>query len=287
MNIYAQDMAFIYGGGNLCDNAGTIDIEISLTGTSPWNLIYAIDGVNQPIIITSANHCIISANMSGVYTVTSVSDALGIGTTSGSAIVNVLQAPIAQFNALPDTMSALHSTTQFKDETSPVGSVINWSWNFGDNTPIDNLQNPEHTFPTDSNGIGILNIYQVSLIVVDVNGCSDTTFNQVFVRDEYYIYIPSSFTPDQDGVNDRFCLNYHAVREKTSYFRVYDTNGEEVFFTNNIKNLECSSDKTKGWNGTHNKSGNELPIGNYVYEVYFQDFEGWKHHDFGFIHLVR
>ena len=30
MNIYAQDMAFIYGGGDLFNNAGTIDVEISL-----------------------------------------------------------------------------------------------------------------------------------------------------------------------------------------------------------------------------------------------------------------
>ena len=105
MNIYAQDMAFIYGGGDLCDNAGTIDVEISLNGTAPWNLVYAIDGVNQPTINnTFTNPCIIPTNIAGVYTVVSVSDAIGVGITSGSATVNILQAPIAQFNVLSDTM---------------------------------------------------------------------------------------------------------------------------------------------------------------------------------------
>jgi|TARA_B100000959_G_scaffold279734_1_gene340412 hypothetical protein len=284
MNIYGQDMAFIYGGGDVCNNAETIDVEISLFGTAPWNVVYAVDGINQPPISTSSNPHVISTNTAGIYTLTTVSDAIGVGTTSGSAIVTVLQAPVAKFNALPDTMSALYSTTQFVDQTN---GAVSWSWNFRDNTPIDNTQNPEHTFPIDSNGFGILNIYQVSLIVFDANGCSDTTFKQVLVTDEYYIYIPSSFTPDLDSHNDRFCLNYHAIRENTFDFRVYDMNGEEVFSTRNIKSLECSSDKTKGWNGTHIRSGKALPIGNYVYEVYFQDFEGWKHHDFGFIHLVR
>ena len=43
---FAQSSAFIYGGGDLCDNAGTIDMEISLTGTPPWNIVYAIDDMD-------------------------------------------------------------------------------------------------------------------------------------------------------------------------------------------------------------------------------------------------
>ena len=153
---------------------------------------------------------------------------------------------------------------------------------FGDNTAIDNSQNPIHTFDS------IVGVYQVTLIASDINGCSDTTFHQVWVNDEYYIYIPSSFTPDYDGLNDKLCLHYHAIREHTFDFKVYDKlSGEVVFFTKNIKAMVCDNLAKNGWDGTYNKSGKELPIGNYVYEVYFQDFEGWKHHDFGFLHLIR
>ena len=42
-----------------------------------------------------------------------------------------------------------------------------------------------------------------------------------------------------------------------------------------------------GWNGLHYKTGNKLPIGTYIYEIYFQDFEGWKHGQTGQIHLIR
>ena len=279
---FSQSSAFIYGGGNLCDNTGTIDVEISLTGTAPWNIVYAIDGVNQPPFPATNNpHIIIPTKMAGVYTVVSISDALGVvGTTSGSAIVTILQAPTAQFTIEQDTLSFFYPYAQFRDKT--IGSTA-WNWNFGD-PPINGtsvLQNPVHTF------VDSIAVYQVTLIASDINGCSDTTFHQVWVNDEYYIYIPSSFTPDWDGVNDKFCLHYHAIREHTFDFKVYNLRGDVVFHTKNIKAMVCDNLAKNGWDGTHNKSGKELPIGNYVYEVYFQDFEGWKHHDFGFLHLIR
>jgi len=275
---FSQSSAFIYGGGNICDNAGTIDVEISLTGNPPWNIVYAIDGVNQPSFPTTNNPHIIPTKTEGVYTVVSISDALGAGTTSGSAIVTILEVPIAQFTIEQDTLSFIYSSTKFQDKT--IGAT-SWSWNFGDNTPIEHTQNPSHTFDS------IVGVYQVTLIASDINNCSDTTFHQVWVNDEYYIYIPNSFTPDWDGINDKLCLYYHAIRESTFLFTVYNLRGDVVFYTDNLKEIVCNNLSENGWDGTHNRSGKELPIGNYLYEVYFQDFEGWKHHDFGFLYLIR
>ena len=108
------------------------------------------------------------------------------------------------------------------------------------------------------------------------------------MNDKYYIYIPSSFTPDYDGLNDKLCLHYHAIREHTFDFKVYDKlSGEVVFFTKNIKAMVCNNLAKNGWDGKHIKSGEELPTAHYVYEVYFQDFEGWKHHDKGHIFILR
>ena len=290
--VFSQTSAFIYGGGDLCDNAETIDIEISLTGSPPWNIVYAINGVDQPPIINTMNNLyVISTDLGGVYTISSVSDASGMGTTAGSAIVSVLESPMAQFSTISDTISSLYPTLQFNDIS--VGS-ISWNWNFGDNTGITTVKNPIHTFPNgylpedSSQEFGIPGIYQVSLIVNDINGCTDTTSRQLFVEDEYWMHIPNSFTPDLDSRNDFFCLTYHAIRKNTFYFKVFDMNGTLVFYTKNIQELRCdSNNKTNGWDGKHYESGKELPIGNYLYEVYFQDFEGWKHRDFGFLNIIR
>ena len=42
-----------------------------------------------------------------------------------------------------------------------------------------------------------------------------------------------------------------------------------------------------GWDGLHYKTGKKLPLGTYIFEIYFQDFEGWKHRNTGSIYLIR
>ena len=128
----------------------------------------------------------------------------------------------------------------------------------------------------------------MSLIVTDNFGCSDTTFKQLWVADDYWMYIPNSFTPDHDGVNDVFCLAHHGIREATFHFNIYDRFSNLVFVTENISELECFLNSNEnGWDGKHYKTGNDLPMGTYVYEVYFQDFEGWKHQDMGNLFIIR
>jgi len=42
-----------------------------------------------------------------------------------------------------------------------------------------------------------------------------------------------------------------------------------------------------GWDGKHYKAKNDLPSDTYIYEIYYQDFEGWKHNEYGSIILIR
>ena len=37
----------------------------------------------------------------------------------------------------------------------------------------------------------------------------------------------------------------------------------------------------------HFKTGDDLPMCTYIYEVSFQDFQGWKHQDMGHLFIVR
>ena len=167
----------------------------------------------------------------------------------------------------------------FTDNTI-VGSsnLSSWTWNFGDNTIGESIQNPEHTFVNESG------IFEVSLIVTDQNNCTDTTFKHIWISDEYWLYVPNSFTPDNDQINDKFCISYNGVRTETFLFTVYNRVSEVVFSTTNIKEIECFLNDN-GWDGKHQITGNNLSTGVYIYEVYFQDFEGWKHQDRGHIFI--
>ena len=74
------------------------------------------------------------------------------------------------------------------------------------------------------------------------------------------MYIPNSFSPDYDGVNDLFCIYYNGVRAETFLFNIYDRFSSLVYSTDNINDLECLLN-TNGWNGKHQKDGTPLPTG--------------------------
>lgn len=275
--------AFISGNDTICDNEGFVNILVSFNnGTSPFTFVYALNGQNQPSITTTINPYLISTKKEGTYTLKSFSDASGAGTTSGSAILTVNPAPIAIINTANDTIKSIYPILQFNSFSE--GNIISQYWNYGDNTMSESIDNPIHTFPRDTSGVGIPSTYQVSLIVIDDNSCSDTTYKNIFVISDFWFYIPNSFTPDNDQINDKFCIQYNGIRESTFTFYVINRQGEIVFETNNPQSLNCSLNN--GWDGKDINNKN-LMSATYVYELYFQDFEGWKHTKHGTINLVR
>jgi len=274
--LVSAQSAFISGNDTICDNANkAAEVKIYCNGISPYTFTYAHNGVTQPSIITTFYPHIIYTKEEGLYTLTS--SANGLGSISGSAWVTIHQAPTALFTTATDTLSILYPSVQLNDVS--IGNITDWSWNFGDNTSNDSTANP---FPHPYDSIGI---YQLSLIVADDFGCSDTTFKQIWIVDEYSIYVPNSFTPDLDGANDLFCIGYHAIRNNTFVFKVYNILGDLLYQTENPEELSCKMEN--GWDGKHYKTQKDLPSGTYVYEIYFQEFEGWKHTEYGTIVLVR
>jgi gliding motility-associated-like protein len=281
--LVSAQSAFISGNDTICDN-GSMDAQVKVyfSGAAPpFTFVYAIDSISQPSITTTINPYIINTKAEGGYTLTSFADALTVDSISGFALVTIHQAPTANFTVQPDSMTILYTTTQLVDKSE--GNIINWQWNFGDNS-FDSLTSPYHTYP-DS-----IAVYQVSLVITDSEGCSDTTFKHVQITDDHWIYIPNAFTPDLDGKNDNFCISYHGVREETFTLNLYSRFSELVYSTNNINDLRCIYDGghlINGWNGKHQVTGNDLPAGIYIYEVSFQDLEGWKHQDRGHLFIIR
>ena len=268
--------AFIAGNDTICENAqDEAEVSVSFIGISPFTFVYAINGAMQPSITTTVNPHIIKTKEAGDYSLVFYNDANEFGSLSGQAIVTILTPPIAQFKAQPDSMTVLFTTTQLVDKS--LGNITAWEWNFGDNTSNEFIQNPYHTY---KDSIGM---YQISLIVSDDQGCADTAQHLITITDDYWIYIPNSFTPDLDGINDRFCLSYNGIREATFTFNVFDRFSNLVYATNNIQDLSCEN----GWDGKHYQTGKDLPMGAYIYQIYYQDFEGWKHQETSELIIVR
>jgi PKD repeat protein len=93
--------------------------------------------------------------------------------------IQILANPIASFSF---SEACEDMEVQFTDNSfeNGGGTIVSWQWNFGDplsgiNNTSD-LQNPTHTFTA----AGVT--YNVTLIVTNLNGCTDTLVKQVYVR---------------------------------------------------------------------------------------------------------
>jgi gliding motility-associated-like protein len=76
----------------------------------------------------------------------------------------------------------------------------------------------------------------------------------VFVEVLQDIFVPNSFTPGTDGVNDTFKPVVRLVKEGS--FMIFNRWGEKIFSTNNLD---------QGWDGTY--LGKPVKVDVYVYQV--------------------
>ena len=110
----------------------------------------------------------------GNYQVTLIthSSNLGCPDTLESALI-VFPMPVAKYSF---NNVCLNQAMNFNDSSTVAsGTVTGWSWNFGDGTPINTSQNPDHTYIN-------FGTYTVTLIVTTNNGCKDTIAKNVVVH---------------------------------------------------------------------------------------------------------
>jgi gliding motility-associated-like protein len=73
--------------------------------------------------------------------------------------------------------------------------------------------------------------YPVQLTVTGPNGCKDTEVSYIIVRDEFQVYVPNSFSPNDDGINDVFGAKF-SYEPNFYELLVFNRWGETVFKSN-------------------------------------------------------
>ena len=140
--------------------------------------------------------------------------------------------PDADFLADPDSFNyrgTVIPPVQFSDLTS--FDPVTWYWDFGDGVTA-NEQNPSHTY-------GQSGYYMVNLKVITEFGCEDTISYLVKVIQELgdSLVFPNVFTPNGDGINDYFKIDYlepeHYLGRQLVVFNRW---GKKVYDSNNYLN---------------------------------------------------
>jgi gliding motility-associated-like protein len=133
-----------------------------------------------------------------------------------------------------------------------------WLWDFG-NGVTSILENPpvfQYTGTTDV-------IYTVSLSVSNTN-CSATITKPINITSICNIYMPTAFTPNEDGLNDTFGP-VHTHQLQNLQLSVFNRYGERVF---------SSSPTHSRWNGYW--KGMLQPEGQYIWILSYADKQSGK-----------
>ena len=144
-----------------------------------------------------------------------------------------------------------------------------WEWDFGDLSPLSNLQNPTHEYLVEDN-------YNVTLTVTAASGCADLITKSLEISGFKILppRLPNTFSPNGDGLNDVYLVRGGPFTELE--FTIYDGWGRKIF---------KSTDQNIGWDGT--EGGKQSPIGAYVYTIKATNLNGDTFDYSGKINLIR
>jgi gliding motility-associated-like protein len=176
--------------------------------------------------------------------------------------ITIFGNPNANFSYYPYTISTLNPVINFIN-TSINGNQ--YLWNFGDSI-YSAIENPSHIY--DDPGL-----YDVMLIVKDVNECLDSITKYVAMYYDFVLYVPTAFTPNDDGDNDLFGpLGLRMEKYESYALYIYNQWGEIIFETEDINEL---------WDGADSQNGS------YAWAIVIVDELGGVRREVGEVSLIK
>jgi len=225
-------------------------------GYPPYNYQWSGNGVSSQNI-SSINNLYI-----GTYTV-QVSDLYNCIATATTTIFNQNDAFTSSLETQPG--GNIYSLTPV---TIDITTNAGWTLNSGVLSNGTSLaQSTNYTFNQSGN-------YIASYYFTSNHGCIDSVKYDIHVIDYSTLYIPNSFTPNNDGKNDFFKADGTFIN--SFEMNIYDRWGNLVI---------TLDDLTKSWNGK--QKGQEASEDVYVYKGTAIDASGKQINFHGQINLIR
>lgn len=234
--IYFTDASTIQSPDNIPDNGSYYDFGgFGFSSAKDTSIVFPSDG-NYTVLhqVTSNKGC------QSFYTNTIV----------------ITPRPVARFIYFNNSPAGFDATVQFRDTSSNAST---YSWDFGNGqTSKDKVKNIVYT----ANGT-----YSVNLEVKDNFGCASTFSLEVKISNivaEIIHLIPNVVTPNNDGKNDEWRLDFLQVYYKNAVVDIYNRWGDLIFHSVGYEN---------SWNGTYKEKEEALPVGVYFYTIDLKDGE--------------
>lgn len=255
-------------------NQGCVPLCVNFTDASTvsggsiasWNWDFG-DGSSG--LDVNPSHCF---NAPGQYSISLIatSNSGCIADSSLSNMITVFANPLAAFNPIPNPATIIDPGVTMSNESS--ADVNYWNWNFGDGVTLaPATSSPVHIYPSEAPGS-----YLATLIVHNANACYDTISHEVIIGSGFTFFIPNSFTPNGDGINDYFFGSGIGILKYDLW--IFDRWGQTIFHGNEL------NDK---WDGKASSGKDVAQTDVYVWKVELTDVYNKKHSYIGIVTLVK
>ncbi len=229
---------------------------------------YSWEPVNQILSRPDSSSIIVAPQTDTEFRVTTVNDSGCISRDTALIRVSNLNPQTVSATASRDTIVRIESLQLFG--TPDTGNYSYW-W-----SPNKNIAQPDAAVTSASP----VNSKYITFTVTDnrFEQCSYTdsvliTVNEL-ICEPPVVYIPNAFTPDGDGLNDRFHVRGTHIKEID--LKIYNRWGEKVFETQN---------PNEGWDATH--KGKEVESGVYVYHVNVICLDEQQYYEQGNVTVIK
>jgi gliding motility-associated-like protein len=236
-------------------------IQVSASGAGPFS--FSADGG-----ASYQSEALFSNRSPGNYTLV-VRDQYGC-TASETVTVNP---PFVPQLELPDWLViSLGDSIRLEPSTNiPAGQVAEWMWSPSEGLSCDDCERP-WAEPFRSS--------RYQLTVTDLNGCTAQASVTLQVDRSRVVYPPNVFSPNGDGLNDRFTIYGRAVTE-IKLLQVFDRWGNQLFLGERL----TPGEEGQGWDGTYR--GQDMSPGVYVWMAVIVFVDGEEAVLSGDISIVR
>jgi len=231
----------ISGGGSVCADGSTVNIDFSFNGLLPWDLIYTNGSVNSTINDITVSSYSISTTVPGSYGIVladDINDCIADTSSLNQVEVIINPLPVAVIN--PNDV-----TIYFGEEVDlTAGTYLFYEWYTEDDSLISN----EEILTVQDSG-------KYRVLVEDQNGCTDISeFAIVRSVPLTQLFVPTVFTPNDDEHNELFVIQ--GLYIETFNIKIFDRWGGQLFESDLLD---------KYWDGTFNQR--KVQQGIYYYHI--------------------
>lgn len=187
--------------------------------------------------------------------------------------IEVFHNPVADFYYTPDTITVMNPEVNLIN-TSSKADYYQWTSSYqgfyqgGQTSPVVELPQTPGS-------------YEFSLFAYTNEGCMDSISKVFRMLDEVIFYVPNTFTPDADHVNEIFKPTFSSGYNPYTYsLKIFNRWGELVFE---------SFDVDVGWDGTFNtRNAVRVIDGTYIWTIEFKEMLTDKVHTYsGHVNVLK